>query len=178
MLGGVLAAGKTTQEEMMIREQNPPPERITPLEEAACAVPGPECPLKVGLMYQDSLTQEWARRQCERLATRAGKPGVHCQAWMIGGLSDPDVFARTLLEAEGADIMAVAIQDAEQLPPAFYVLMDTWSRHRSRPTGALLTLLGGSQNADDQAQRAEGFLRTIARQGDLKSLNEPRELSA
>ena len=163
---------------MLTRERNPALERGAPSGETPAAVREPECPFKVGLIYQDAPSLEWARRECERVAARAGKACAQCQAWRIAGLIDPEVFARTLLEAEEADILAVSIQDAEQLPPAFYVLMDTWSRHRSRPAGALLTVLGESKSKDVHAQRAEGFLRAIARRGDRDARQELREPSA
>ena len=147
-------------------------ERIASSDQTAVALREPECPLNVGIIYQDALTREWAGQECERLATRRGKTSVRCKAWKIGDLSDPDVFAKALWEAERVDTMAVAIHDAEQLPLAFYVLMDAWSRHRSRPTGALLTLLGVSENVGAHARRTEEFLRAITRQGPLKLLPE------
>jgi hypothetical protein len=174
----VPAVANATHEAMLTREPNPALERGAPPGEAPAAVRAAACPFKVGLIYQDALSQEWARCECERVAAQAGKACVQCQLWRIARLNEPEVFARTLLEAEEADILAVAIHDAEQLPPAFYVLMDTWSRHRSRPAGAVLTLLGESKSEDVHAQRTEGFLRAIARRGDLEARQDLRELPA
>ena len=148
---------------MITREHAFAREAIAPSDEAAMALREPERSLDVGLIYQDSLTPEWARQECERLAMRIGKPSVRWKAWKIGHLSDPDAFAEALWEAERADIMALAVQDAEQLPLAFYELMDAWSRHRSKPAGASLTWLRVSEIAGAQAHRTQEFLPEASR---------------
>jgi hypothetical protein len=159
---------------------NPSPalQPVTPAEATTSAVTNEDYSLNVALVYEDARAERWAGSVCERVSQLTGREGIQFKAWKISDLSQPGTFADAVLGASTADMIIVAIQAAEQLPLELCAWTDAWLPHRLQLTGALVALVGLTEQSGSQSDRTRRDLQAVARKGGLDFLIEERNLAA
>jgi hypothetical protein len=151
---------------------------VTPAEVTASAETREDYILHVVQVYEDAPAERWAGGVCERVSQLVGSEGVQFKAWKISELSASEAFADAVLATACADMIIVSIQAAEQLPLELYAWMDAWLPHRLQLTGALVALVGQTEQSGSQADRTRQYLQAVARKGGLDFLIEERNLAA
>ena len=132
--------------------------------------------LNVVVVYEDSLTRQWAMGVYERVAKVAGHEGVQTTWWQISDLCEPGVLAGAVSTTLRADVVVVAIRAVDGLPLPFYVWVKEWLPHRIPSTGALVALLPAPGKSDSRLGRVGQYLREVAAQGRMDFLSEERGL--
>src|ERR1017187_6477518 len=150
-------------------------ERITSSRRVGFAPAETEYALNVALLYQDTLTWEWAAQVCDQVTRLAGKGAVRCTRWELGQLSDPDALLDASLMTMVADVVLVSIYDAKELPINLCAWIDTWLPNRCLPMGALIALISVPGQLDAQTKPARDCLRAVARKGRLDFLLRERK---
>jgi hypothetical protein len=123
--------------------------------------------LNVALLYQDALTRDWAEQVREFMAYMLGEEALHCTEWNINELRRPATFWDGVQALTKADIIVVAIQEAERLPAQFYLWVNLWLQQRSRRSGALVGLVGTSGESTAASHETRRYLHALASQGHL-----------
>jgi hypothetical protein len=136
--------------------------------------PEAEWGLKVAALYQHDWNRERAEEVCRRVERIAGKDAVSSNSWSLADLGDPTQFAEAAWRAAEADVILVAIDAAEELPPEFYVWIDIWLPRRCQTTGAFIALLNVPTDLGEFSVRTLNYLEAVARQGGLDFLVDER----
>jgi hypothetical protein len=148
--------------------------RMAPSDEALIALAEDEPALNVTMVYEDLATRRWAMETWGRATQMTGEGNISVTSWSIGDLARPEILAEAILSAARADIIVIAVSAAEKLPIDLCVWIAAWVPRRARRVGALVALIGLSQEPDDhQAFSARDFLWMIALKGGLDFF--PRE---
>jgi hypothetical protein len=151
---------------------------IPPLDRSAAASSDATYALNLTVVYEDSLTRQWATDVHERVTKVAGHEGVHATWWRISDLCEPGVLAGAVSTTLRADVIIVAIRAVEGLPLPFYVWVKEWLPHRIPSAGALVALLPAFKGRDSRAGRVGQYLRAVAGQSRMDFLSEQRPLLA
>ena len=135
--------------------------------------------LQISMIYDDAETRQWARDVYERLEKVAGTNGVRATWWKMSDLSAPGVLAGAVSTAMRANVIVVSTLASEGLSLPFYVWAETWLPHRLPGPGALVALLGASEQPVSQqpvfgAGRVKEYLRAVAREGRMDFVVEER----
>jgi hypothetical protein len=137
--------------------------------------PEAEWGLKVVALYQHEWNRARAKEVRQRIEQVAGKEALCFNSWSLADLDDTAIFAEASWQAADADVIIVAIDVAEELPPEFYVWIDVWLPRRCQITGAFVALLHLPSDPGDPLTRTRTYLEAVARQGGLDFLMEERQ---
>ena len=112
---------------------------------AAASLPTNESPvasdnrgstLSVAIAYEDTLSREWTRQECERVTDVIGRDCLLIHAWKIADLTRPEVFPEAVRAASELDVIVISFRAAEEAPLDLCVWIDAWlPRCRRRETG-------------------------------------------
>ncbi len=130
--------------------------------------------LDVALVYQDAVTRVWAEEVRDLVAKVVGEEAVRWTEWKIGDLGDGGVLARSAGALARADIIVIAADEAERIPAHFYLWVNLWLELRAGLPGALVALVGTSQDARSEPSDIRGYLQAVARQGGLALFQNDR----
>jgi hypothetical protein len=134
--------------------------------------------LKVAVLYHDDLSRDWAREVHTLARQLVGKDAIRTTWWNIRELNEPAVLAGAVSKAMHSDIIVVAMPADAALPLAFYYWADAWLPHRSPEPGALVALIGLSEQSQAKSLRTREYLRILSRRGGLDFLFDERPLPA
>src|SRR5665213_2735462 len=82
--------------------------------------------LNIGGVYQDAVTRDWAVQTCFRAAQLAGEERMQHTWHDVNALSDPANLLNAVRAALVADVIAVSVHPAKELPVDLYVWVDAW----------------------------------------------------
>jgi len=122
-------------------------------------------PLEAALIYEDSLTREWANEVHARLEQGAGRQNLRSTWWKVADFSHPGVLAGAVSKAMQAELIVVAARGSEGLPLPFYFWVNAWLPHHLTGNGILIGLLGATNLREAESGRVREYLRSIARHG-------------
>src|SRR6516162_8185654 len=143
----------------------------------SCSAPA-DFALNLTIVYEDAATREWAAEVCGRVARLVGKEAVRSTWWKLSDLNGAAVLAGAVSTALRSDVVVVAIHAAEKLSLPFYVWVDSWLPHRPARLAALVALVALPRQPSLALERAQDYLRAVAREGQLDFLLEERRLAA
>lgn len=123
--------------------------------------------LNLALAYEDLTTREWARPVRDLVIEAAGEDAVRCTDWKVGDLREPRVYTDGAAAMARADVIVVAVHEAERFPAEFYVWTNLWLLMRSHVPGALVALVGGSGEASPAHYETRSYFHALASQGQL-----------
>lgn len=149
-------------------------ENTTRLEKLVCPWLMRGHSLQISMIYDDAETRQWARDVYERLEKVAGTNGVRATWWKMSDLSAPGVLAGAVSTAMRANVIVVSTLASEGLSLPFYVWAETWLPHRLPGPGALVALLGASEQPVFGAGRVKEYLRAVACEGRMDFVVEER----
>lgn len=126
--------------------------------------------------FEDSVTGTRIKEFCQDLSRRLGQ---HCQivehVWLFSMFRLRELQEIAAEEAAAADLIVMAVHDAESLPDEVKTWMDLWLRPETTRKAVLVVLL---DSAPGGAPRPiEEYLEDRARQGGLEFLAESRAAS-
>jgi hypothetical protein len=132
--------------------------------------------LKLCVLYQDDQTRRWAHEVHALSRKLVGRNSLSATWWNLQLLSEPAVLAGAVSTAMHSDIIIIAIRTNAELPLAFYYWVDAWLPHRYQEPGALLALLGQSEEPQSKPERIREYLRTLSHRGGLDFMFDERSL--
>jgi hypothetical protein len=135
------------------------------LEKLLASLPALDHTLNTTVVYQDARTLRWARQAAEHVEKVAGKARIRSTWWRVDDLFQPGVMAGAVSRAMRADLIIVALEDAEGLPMPFYVWTNSWLPHHRPGPSALIALSEPRTNGNGTTGRVHTYLREVARQG-------------
>jgi hypothetical protein len=157
-----------------IKAQTTLPQQIALWKSRLGAWPGAEANLHVMCLYEDALTNKWAKEICERAETLAAPQALRSTWWKVGDLAHPGVLAGAVSKAMRSDVVLTALRATEGQPLPFYVWINSWWPHRQPGQGTLAALLGAPEKNNPASGRLRKYLRAVARQARMDYLLEER----
>jgi hypothetical protein len=133
--------------------------------------------LNVALVFQDDLTQRWAKQTRDLLAKIAGEGAVRSTEWNLGDLRQAEVFRKGTAALAQADAIVIAIHETTRLPAEFYLWVNLWLQQRNGLPGALITLVGTTGDSGVASIETRSYLHAVASQGHLELLFKRYPLS-
>jgi hypothetical protein len=134
--------------------------------EPALAGSGDE--FKIVVVYQGAPARDWARQVCQPVREKFGGEYVQ-DTWhevnSLGNIENLIVAVRATLRA---DVIVIAIQAAEELPPELCAWIDVWLPRRHARSGALAALIGVTGQPEPHEARTQEYLQAVARRGQLE----------
>jgi hypothetical protein len=130
--------------------------------------------LNVTMVYQDLRTWDWAAGIGRRMTELIGKESISAAAWRISDLAQPGILAEAVASAARADVVVAAVYAAEELPSDLCVWFDVWLPRRTRSTGALVALIGLSEEGCHRASRAQDYFQAVAHKGRMDFFPQKR----
>ena len=124
--------------------------------------------LNVAVVYQDAPTRQWAEQARRRLAESAGKRAVCSTEWKLGDLRDAKIFSEGVAALARADVIVIALYDADRLPPPFYLWVNLWLQVRAGRPGTLVALVVQSPGTNEEANDTRRYFYAAASQGRLE----------
>lgn len=152
-------------------------ERTVALDAEASERPQADFKLKVVAAYEEPAMRTWAERVIARLGYLVGEECIQSSWWSVADFSRLEAFAAAVHAASVADVIIVAVQPTEELPPELCAWIDVWLPRRRVPAGALVALLGVGAPVPSGALAARDYLRAVARKGELDYLPHEQILS-
>lgn len=153
-------------------------ERITRPENAPVALLETEPVLNVVMVYQEELTRDWAVEALDQMTRTAGRENLRSTAWRMDDLAYPRILREAAWSAAQADIIVVSVSVADELPPELCKWIDNWLPLRAQRAGALMALIGLPEQSGSRTFRAQEYLRTVARSGQMDFFPNTRKLPA
>jgi hypothetical protein len=98
---------------------------------------------------------------------------IHSEAWEIGDLTRLGILSDAVRFATVADVIVVSVCATEELPPDLCAWIDAWLPRRHRRAGALVALIGISEQSSPWFSHTLDYLQAVAHRGQLDFL--PRE---
>jgi len=132
--------------------------------------------LSVVVIYQDSLTREWAGELWNRVAQLVGQESICSQSWKISDLADAREFEGAVEAAAEADVLVISVRDAGEVPVGLEWWVEAWMPKRAGRAGALLALISVPSQPDPHAGQVQAYLETIARRAGLDFMPRERKL--
>jgi hypothetical protein len=147
-----------------------------PSEEADHASSHGDFALNVAIIYQGVGTLDWAMQVVDHAAQPLTLEAVRSTAWSVSDLDDPRVLQEAVASAIRADAVVVSVRADGMLPQNLCSWIESWLPQRSQPTGALVALIGISEESIFQSCMTLEYLGDIARDGRLDFLPNIRAL--
>ncbi len=151
-------------------------DRPAPASAAAKASAPPEFELRVVTVYQDPLTEQWAREMWESVEYVFSEGGARFESWSLTQLKQAFAFADALEAAAQADMLVISVRGAGALPLILHGWIDAWLPERSGRPGALVALIGLPSQPEPQSDHTYQYLEAVARQAGLDFLPRERRL--
>lgn len=126
--------------------------------------------VNVAVVYEDELTRQWGGQVRRRLGEVVGEEAVHCTEWKVTDLGEPRVYSDGVRALARADMIVVSLDEAERLPPAFYLWVNLWLQVRAGLPGALVALVVPEDGSTLAVNETRRYLRAVASQGGLEYL--------
>ncbi len=104
---------------------------------------------------------------------RAGR--VQNSWFSINSLGDPKILMDAVRTALIADVIAVSIYAADELPLDLYFWCDLWLPRRLARGGALTALVGVAEPSDLHSARTFEYLQGVARKGQMDFIPQERK---
>jgi hypothetical protein len=124
--------------------------------------------LRVVLVYQDSLTREWASQMWGRVVQPLASEKVLFRSWKIGDLTLGQILPEAVQAAVEADMILIGVRDAEDFPLELTVWSEAWLKVRDvSHAGVLVPLIGIAGEALGQGSRLDSRFRILADRGGL-----------
>jgi hypothetical protein len=168
-----------------VQELNMQPKRQTSLLErpATTAAPTNVCPhagyaLNIALVYQDAPTREWAGQLRDLMANLVGENALRCTEWDMSHLRQAEAFRDGVVALSQADIIVIAVHEAERLPSQFYLWVNLWLQQRSGRSGALVALIDSVGEPSSDSRETRRYLNAVANQGRLELFLKECDLSS
>jgi hypothetical protein len=152
--------------------------KVAASEEAPTPWHQSENTLGVVSVYEDPVTRDWASELWGRVTQLIGKEGIRFNAWKISELSQPAVFEPAVAQAAAADVLLISLRATDELPPTLYAWAEGWLARRTLSAGALVALIGISEESARHSSQAQQYLRGIAARGRMDFLPRERKLSS
>lgn len=133
---------------------------------------------RIAGIYEDILTQNWAMQMCQPLRQKFGKESIQHTWHDVHSLGDHQFLMQAVRAALAADVIVIAVQAAEELPPELCAWIDVWLPRRHARVGALATFVGVAGQPDTQAVRTQNYLEAVARRGELDFVPHERRFPA
>jgi hypothetical protein len=134
--------------------------------------------LNVATFYRDTRTRKWAEGVCGLVTQLTGSEWIRTRSWMLGNLTQPQVFPCAVQAAATADIIIVSVYATDQLLLDFYSWINEWLPQRRQAPGTLVALIGAPDHLDFAAPPIEEYLQAVARKGHLDFLPHKRKFPA
>jgi hypothetical protein len=149
-------------------------QRMVPSNDAPIVPDESGYTLNIVGVYQDGVTQDWVTQTCHS-ATQQARAGRVQSSWFnIHSLGDPKILEEAVRTALIADVIAVSIYAADELPLDLYVWFDLWLPRRPAHGGALTALVGVAEPSDSHSARTFEYLQAVARKGQLDFIPQER----
>ena len=136
------------------------------------------CSFNIAVVYQDALTEDWARQLCGPVTQKFGAENVRHTWHNVNSLSEPGVRLQAVRAALTADVIVVSIHAADELPLELYAWITAWLPRRISRVGTLAALIGVARQPDSQAARTHQYLQAVARRGQLDFIPYEHRLEA
>jgi hypothetical protein len=125
--------------------------------------------LKVALVYQDALTQQWAGQVRDHMAGVVGQAAIHCTEWKISDLGERRAYLEGAAALAQADVIVVSLHETERLPAIFYLWVNLWLQQRSELPGALVALVVPLEELNPAAKNeTRWYWAAVASEGRLE----------
>jgi hypothetical protein len=135
-----------------------------------------QCLRTIVVAYQDPLTRVWADQVYECWTQTLGPERIAGRFWRMADLTHHCILAEAVKAAVEADVILLAAEAAEQMPPGLYAWIDAWLPRRRQTGGTLVALLGIAGSPLRLAARVRTYLQAVARRAGLDFLEEDRSL--
>ena len=137
-----------------------------------------EYALNIVGVYQEPLTQSWGV-PVHRLATQvAGEDRIRNTWFDVHSLNNIGVLLDAVRAALVADVIAISVYAADELPLGLYVWIDAWLPRRTSREGALTALIGADEPQNPQSFHTREYLQAVARKAQLDFIPQQRERPA
>lgn len=120
--------------------------------------------LRVVLVYENIAIARHGKLVCDRIVGELGmEPDqVSLAAWRIDVLQIPELSLAAVCDAQHADVVVVAVQEQDLLPPPVMGWLDQWTRHRTHKDGVLVAIFDPVAGAASRFSPAALQLRQAA----------------
>jgi hypothetical protein len=122
---------------------------------------------QIVIVYQGTLAQDRARQMCHPVRQKFGGEYVQDTWHEVNSLGNTEILLEAVRAALTADVIVIAVQAADELPPELCVWIDLWLPRRRARAGALAALIGVAGQPEPQAARTQEYLQAVARRGQL-----------
>jgi hypothetical protein len=134
------------------------------LEERDLTPAGTGVILRALVMYEDTVLGNRALAALNSIARRVETPGrLLCSLWRFFFLSDPSMLEMAAAEAQGADIIIIALPAESELPSEVNEWIRLWLSARNKRPKALVAF--ADEEAAGASPRLFTRLREVARLG-------------
>lgn len=133
--------------------------------------------LRVVVVYDDTVSEVWAARLCHQAAQCVGPEHLDIRLWWMGSLTQRDILRRAAQAATQADVLAIALRAAEELPVALGEWIDAWLPRRGGQSGALVALIDRPGESFFSSSRTNEYLQAVALQAGLEFMLQEREVA-
>jgi hypothetical protein len=139
----------------------------TTLEERAVQ-PAPRETWAMAVVYEDTLTRDRAMAVCDQLVHRFwGEVDFEFSWWREAFLTDSTIAAEAAGAAVNADLILFSTHAEGGLSAGTRAWIETWLDKRGKREGALIDLIGTSDDSGTGAAPTHPYLRQIAERGGL-----------
>ncbi len=136
--------------------------------------------LDFAIVYQDLMTQEWARQVCGHTARHMGMGLLRSTWWKVDFLNHGKLFARAVEAAMWADVTIVSVHAAEAMPAVLSRWFEEWLAQRAEEertrASSLVALITASQASLPEMDSTREYLRRMAERGRADFLRHERWL--
>jgi hypothetical protein len=126
--------------------------------------------LNLALVYQDTLTRQWAGQVRDRMAQAVGQEQLRCTEWQVSNLKERGPFSKGVAALAQADAIVVSLREAERLLSTFYLWVNVWLQERAGRPGVLVALMLPPEEPNSGANETRRYLYAVASQGHLDFL--------
>ena len=140
-----------------------------------CA-PDAAAALTITIVQEDAVTRRWAQQLWSRVGRLTGNGGICRECWNLAELVEKGVFEAAVRSAAKADVLVIAVRDAEPVPLLLRMWLDAWPSQREGRPGAMVALIGVDAPPHREAGRVHRLLEQVAGKAGLEFLPRERKL--
>jgi hypothetical protein len=138
--------------------------------------------VSLAVIYDNLLAQRQAMEVCSRLVQQLGEEfEFDTDCWSFEQVSQAGIAEEAASHAADADILIVAVAEAEQLPNSLKLWIEMWLARKTDWDTALVALTGVTPEPGTAPSAAQEYLKRIASEVGLsyfaRQFNRPKELS-
>lgn len=131
--------------------------------------------LNIVVVYQDSVTLEWAMQQAGRAERKLGMC-ARSSWWKVHHLEHPEIRFDAIQATKVAHLIMVSVLAAEDSAPGFQEWIDGWLACRPQHEGTLHALIGVPEPAGPRSAALREHLRAVADRAQLDYVVHERSL--